>query len=365
MSFDPTVVTTDLRSGSFKHLRTRKGIDSAVTVTLDVTKFTKALHYPAFFMPGGIVLAKIAASGLYGPYSGDTSEVQKIAVDATGGTFTISFRGGTTAAIAFNATAAQVQAALELLAEVDHGDIVVTGGPGNAGATTPYLFTFGGQYAGTDVAAMTTAAGSLTGGAGTAAVSTVTGGAGGAVNEVQSLTVDASAGTYKLAFGGYETVGLAFNATAATVQAALIALPSIGAAGVAVTGGVGASGGGTPYTITFGGNLAGANVALITSDIGSPGLDSLTGGAGTAVITQTTQGQTAVATDGTQLAKGILLDRVPVLTRANLFNAPGAVIAAMMTEGDLWQANMPVQSGTSGGIDAAGIAQLGPRFSWS
>lgn len=360
MSFDPTVNTTQLVAGSFKHLRTRRGVDTCKTGTLDLTKFSKAAHYPNLFIPGGVVIAKLP-SGLYAPYSGDTNEIQKIAVDATGGTFTITFRGTASAAIAFNATAAAVQAALELNPEIEHGDVVVTGGPGNAGATTPYFLAFGGQYAGMDVAAVTTGVGSLTGGAGTAAVTTTQGGAAGAVNEVQTLTVDASAGTYTLTFLGRTTAPIAFNATAATVQAAMEAAFGIAVNTIAVTGGVGASGGGTPYVFTFSGaTYAGQNVALITSDA-----TNLTGGAATATNVQTTQGSTGVASDGSQVATNVLFDRVPVLTRHNLYTAPTIAVVALMTEGDFIEANMPILTGTSGGIDAAGKAQLGPRFSWS
>jgi len=131
----------------------------------------------------GTVMALITSGGDAGKIGAYESNVRaesvSIAVDATGGTFTISFGGETTAAIAFNATAAAVQAALELLEDIDKGDITVTGGPGSAGGATPYVIAFNvtGQYGQTDAPAMTTGAGSLTGGAGTAAVTTTAGGA--------------------------------------------------------------------------------------------------------------------------------------------------------------------------------------------
>lgn len=125
------------------------------------------------------------------------NEVQQIAVDATGGTFTITYSGQTTSAIAFNAAASAVQAALEALSNLAPGDVVVTGGPGDAGGTTPYVLTFGGTLAQTDVAEVTTNPASLTGGAGTATVSTTTAGGGNG----GSLTVtiqgkDAASGKY-------------------------------------------------------------------------------------------------------------------------------------------------------------------------
>lgn len=46
---------------------------------------------------------------------------------ATGGTFTVTLNGETTAPLAWNATAAEVQAALEALPSVQSGDVLVTG----------------------------------------------------------------------------------------------------------------------------------------------------------------------------------------------------------------------------------------------
>lgn len=40
----------------------------AESVTLDVSAFTKATHYPNGYIPSGVVLGKITATGLYAPY---------------------------------------------------------------------------------------------------------------------------------------------------------------------------------------------------------------------------------------------------------------------------------------------------------
>ena len=59
-----------------------------------------------------MVLGQVTATGLWGPYSGTTDEVQTVTITGgpTGGTFTLTWGGQTTAAIAYNATAATVQA---------------------------------------------------------------------------------------------------------------------------------------------------------------------------------------------------------------------------------------------------------------
>jgi hypothetical protein len=93
----------------------------------------------------GTAMAKITVgpdTGKIGPVqAAGTAEVQTLTPSGTisGGTFTITFSGQTTAAIAFNATAATIQAALEALSNVAPGDVVAAGGPIN---TTPVTLTF-------------------------------------------------------------------------------------------------------------------------------------------------------------------------------------------------------------------------------
>lgn len=165
--------------GSYKNddhswLATRMGLDVMRSITLDLALFTEATHYPDGFIPSGVTLGKVTATSLYGPYAGRASEVQTINLGAaTAGTVTIGFDGETTAAIAFNATAATVQTELEKLSNVQAGDIVVTGGP-LPGTIT---LTFGGQYAGKDVSQVVVTPTGLTGGAVTVATTTAGGSA--------------------------------------------------------------------------------------------------------------------------------------------------------------------------------------------
>lgn len=134
------------------------GTTATRTITLDVTAFTEATHYPNGFIPSGVVLAELS-SGLFGPYAGRTAEQQLVTITGvpTGGTFTLTLEGGTTAGIAFNAAASAVRAALEALSGVEPGDVTVTGSAGG-----PYTVTF--NRGGGDVAAMTASGASLTGG---------------------------------------------------------------------------------------------------------------------------------------------------------------------------------------------------------
>jgi autotransporter-associated beta strand protein len=79
--------------------------------------------------------------------------------------------------------------------------------------------------------------------------------------EVQTVKVTGTAGSFTLSFNGRTTAPLAFNATAAQVQAALNGLSSISGVGGSVT--VSLSGG--VYTITFGGVLGTYNQPQITA----------------------------------------------------------------------------------------------------
>lgn len=119
-------------------------------------------------------------------YQPGRNETQTITINATGGTYTITFEGQTTTAIAYNANAATVQAALEALSNVAPGDVTVTGGPGGTATLT---VAFAGAYTATNVTAMTTNAASLTGGTATATVATLTEGAAASTGNERTVTV--------------------------------------------------------------------------------------------------------------------------------------------------------------------------------
>lgn len=74
-------------------------------------------------------------------------------IDAVEGSFTITFDSVKTAAIAWNATAAGVQAALEAHASIGSGNVSVTGGPVND-HTKPLVVEFIGALAGMPIGAL-------------------------------------------------------------------------------------------------------------------------------------------------------------------------------------------------------------------
>jgi hypothetical protein len=127
-----------------------------------------------------------------------------------------------------------------------------------------------------------------------------------AANDLQTITVAGTGGTFSLSFNGAVTAALPFNVTAAALQAALDGLSTIGPGNSLVGGGPGAT---APLTVTFQGQSAGLPQPLIVFPV-----NAVTGGAGPSVV-HTTVGRAAggawaayldTNTDGTTVAKGVM-----------------------------------------------------------
>ena len=91
------------------------------------------------------------------------NEVQTVVVQpATGGTFTLTWNGHTTSALAYNCAASDVQAALVALTGIGSGQVVVTG---LGTPLNPFVVTFQGTLAATNVASISGTGTNLTGAA--------------------------------------------------------------------------------------------------------------------------------------------------------------------------------------------------------
>lgn len=192
------------------------------------------------------------------------NEIQTITMDnsaafsgsASGTTYTLTYAGQTTGTIDTNATIATVEAALEALSNIASVSVTRSG--------QNYVVEFTGVDGLANLPQMSASVYSGSASASITIEPTVTlAGSGAAVNEVQVITISGSptGGTFTLTFDGQTTGTIAYNASAATVDAALEALSNIGVADVAVTGDAGG-----PWTVTFGTALAGTNVAEMTGD---------------------------------------------------------------------------------------------------
>lgn len=107
------------------------------------------------------------------------NEVQTVGIDnaTTSGTFTLTYDGQTTGTINWNANAAAVKSALELLSNIDL--VSVTGGPG---PTTDWIVEFQGTLAGQNVVAMTGDGSLLVGGSTTVTITETTPGENSAID---------------------------------------------------------------------------------------------------------------------------------------------------------------------------------------
>lgn len=115
-------------------------------------------------------------------------------------------------------------------------------------------------------------------------------------NEVQRVTITADDGTFTLSYDGEETDAIAEDAANSAVLSALLALPSFNDGDLAVSG---AAGG--PYDVTFLGDYAAQDVALLVAD----GAELENGEAqGTAVVTEVTKGVAAVDSKAVQVGTG-------------------------------------------------------------
>ena len=61
-------------------LQGNHGTDIALSVTLDVSKFTAGTHYPDGYIKSGIPLGKITTGGKYGPYDDAASDGRQTCV---------------------------------------------------------------------------------------------------------------------------------------------------------------------------------------------------------------------------------------------------------------------------------------------
>lgn len=318
------------------------------TVTAEVTARTLA---------DGTIIAAGAKALEYGTVlcALVVPEVQTISIDATGGDYTVTGNALTTAALAYNASAATVQAALRGLGG-SYANVVVSK------SQNRYTLT---EAAGTD------------------------------------------GGTFDLRVirGGVTRMvaGLAWDAAAATIQAALVALDTIGATGATVSGSAGG-----PYTITFlptlgdvtlevandlttdggvpEGGIALANLAggayVVTFPAGTGNVTALTttatgltGGASTATVASPTAGSStgtygpysSAATDGRQLlSRGrcfILNESVTELGPIGLNTAPTSH-PAVFEGGKVWRARLNIggPNPTSIGGNEPSVAEFEAAF---
>jgi hypothetical protein len=216
--------------------------DTSFTVALDLGVGKSATDVAVFYSnnagAGSAAFAYIALGDSDAVWrGGPTFAVQNVAVSGTptGGTFRLAYNGIWTAPLAYNATASQVQTALQALTGLSAVSVAVVAGVGTVNQT--YAVTFNGVAS----PATLTVQDLTSGGSHAVAVSTATAYAAVAWTQrtmQQSVVIGGTpgGGTYTLTYGNQTTAALAFNANAAAVQAALRLLTGLGSVVVTTTG---------------------------------------------------------------------------------------------------------------------------------
>jgi hypothetical protein len=197
----------------------------------------------------------VTSAGAYDSNSGNSSNTPKIGIGTPGavptsGTFTVSFGGQTSGAIAYNASASVIQTALQAMSSIGTNNMLVSG------QFPDYDLQFAGSLGLASQTLMTSTVNNTLYPNSTVTIKREQAGTG-SVNEIQSLSIQQNpvvavtsfsavtqttnsgyptGGTYTLSFAGYTTSGLAYNATASTIQTALQGLTSIGSGNALVTG---------------------------------------------------------------------------------------------------------------------------------
>jgi hypothetical protein len=158
----PTIVPRTIQNGNKDSAESQARMISALvdSLTIGFEALTAPGAYP-WTLSASLIGLDRDISALTAGVAG-TNEVQTITITATGGTFTLSFLGVATGAIAFDATGATIQTALRAISSINGAHVTVAGAAGG-----PHMITFIGNFAASDQPLIVVGAGSLTGGTAT------------------------------------------------------------------------------------------------------------------------------------------------------------------------------------------------------
>jgi hypothetical protein len=151
------IVSSGYARKAYKGVRVRTATANTIIVYVGPQGVSEATGYP---LPAGeevtIPVDNPSKVHVVANPAGNSQQVVTLSGTGPGDTFTLTFEGATTSAVAYDATTATVKAALETLASIGAGNVDVTG---NAGG--PYTVEFKGSFAKRDVSLM---AGAVTNG---------------------------------------------------------------------------------------------------------------------------------------------------------------------------------------------------------
>lgn len=93
MSLDISLQSTTYQVGNRQWLLAEP--DVKLNVTLDISKFTGATHFPNGYIPSGTVLGIVTTGGLAGPYDDTASDGRQTAYGITYGDARVTRQNGT------------------------------------------------------------------------------------------------------------------------------------------------------------------------------------------------------------------------------------------------------------------------------
>lgn len=226
-----------------------------------------------------------------GSYTEDGANTRPTEPESYVGNGAVSFRimidGEWTDDIPAAATAADIEAALEVLSTVGEGNVLVNRGTDAANFTIEFIGNLANQALGlVSGVGGTRKMQSFSSPAFNTNIQTVWTGAGG-TSEVQTLSIAGGpgSGTFALSFDGVDTDLLDYDSTAEEIETALEGLPGIGAGNVVCTGGALP---GSNVVITFAGSKVGLDMDPIVVIFGITE-ETVKGGGNPTVDVQTTQ----------------------------------------------------------------------------
>ncbi|HCO21916.1 MAG TPA: hypothetical protein DIT97_02145, partial [Gimesia maris] len=247
-------------------------VGTTLVGNFNITTVNAMIGNPLNLQPNVTVVASTTIDGV------GNNEIQTISIPNVpgGGTFALNVDSvpGEQVVLDYDATAAEVQAALESLSSIGVGNVLVTGSTQTGGFNVEFIGAFRAASPGflleIDDTGILIVVPSVT----TIAEGTT-------INEVQEVSVNGTptAGSFSLTFDGATTGPIAYDADAAAIYTALIGLSNLNAGDVLVRGDAL-----TGFEIEYTGNLATINTPQVVVD------DSLLTGALLTVKTTTVGG---------------------------------------------------------------------------
>ena len=79
MGWNTTLTSESFAGEDRSWTKSKKGYDTCRSITIDFSLFTAGTHFPNGYLPSGLVLGVVTATGRYGPYSDAAGDGRTVA----------------------------------------------------------------------------------------------------------------------------------------------------------------------------------------------------------------------------------------------------------------------------------------------